>query len=86
MGTLAVTMGCTLAISGESGILARHGGFTAEGVAMAHREWAQQWRMEPFADTLRRHGVADLGADAYPYGHFAQTLSQPLHLTLHSYS
>lgn len=76
VGTLAVTMGCTLAITGDAGILARHGGFTPEGVAMAHREWAQQWRMEAYADTLKRHGVAGLGADAYPYGFFAEKLSR----------
>jgi len=75
IASLAVTFGANLSIANDGAILERFGGFQPEGVKMMVREWTKRWRMESFADQLKRKGTAGLSAEAYPYGHFAEKLS-----------
>ena len=76
INTLSITYGAKVTILMEGSILARNGGYTNEGLVECIRHQTKAWRFETYAEELKRRGTAGLPADRYPWGHFAEKLSE----------
>lgn len=75
INTLSITYGAKVTILMEGSILSRNGGYTDAGLIECIRHQTKAWRFETYTEELKRRGTAGLSADAYPWGHYAEKLS-----------